>query len=39
MSIGSQGLCDRVADLLAKWGFCFAVLGFELAKYPWQCIT
>ena len=31
-SIGSHDLCDRVADLLAKWGFCFAVLGFELAN-------
>ena len=39
MSIGSQGLSDRIADLLVKWDFSFAVLGFELAKYPWQCIT
>ena len=39
MSIGSQSLCDRIADLLVKWSFCFALLGFEFAKYPWQCIT
>ena len=39
MPIGSQGLSDRIADLLVKWDFSFAVLGFESAKYPWQCIT